>query len=137
MVDVGVGAAHFLFHHTVPLTCTRVFSGCWADKTDDHFTDLIQSPAVRAPEVCIGAGWGKAADIWSLGCLVRTKFRDYAGHIYLYFKVYEMVMGKPLLKRDIQPESVPYLHTILFGDYPIDMVKRGKYSDVFFNSNGE
>jgi len=47
-----------------------------------------------------------------------------------------MVMGKPLLKRDIQPESVPYLHTILFGDYPVDMVKRGKYSDVFFNSNG-
>jgi len=26
LVDVGVGAAHFLFHHTVPLTCTRVFS---------------------------------------------------------------------------------------------------------------
>jgi serine/threonine-protein kinase SRPK3 len=49
--------------------------------------------------------------------------------------VYETVMGKPLLKRDIQPESVPYLHTILFGDYPVDMIKRGKHSDVFFNSD--
>jgi uncharacterized membrane protein len=48
-----------------------------------------------------------------------------------------MVMGKSLLKRDIQPESVPYLHTILFGDYPVDMIKRGKYSNVFFNSDGE
>jgi serine/threonine-protein kinase SRPK3 len=48
-----------------------------------------------------------------------------------------MVMGKPLMKRDIQSESVPYLHTILFGDYPVDMIKKGKYSNVFFNSDGE
>jgi serine/threonine-protein kinase SRPK3 len=57
---------------------SRPLTGCWADKIDDHFTDLIQSPAVRAPEVCIGAGWGKAADIWSLGCLVRTTFHYFA-----------------------------------------------------------
>ena len=63
---------------------------------------------------------------------------DYAAHTHIsIFKVYEMVMGKPLLKRDIQPESVPYFHTILFGDYPVDMIKRGKYSNVFFNSDGE
>jgi serine/threonine-protein kinase SRPK3 len=63
---------------------------------------------------------------------------DYVAHTYVStFKVYEMVMGKPLLKRDIQPQSVPYFHTILFGDYPVNMIKRGKYSNVFFNSNGE
>lgn len=47
-----------------------------------------------------------------------------------------MVMGKPLMRRDIQPESVPFIHMLLFGDYPVNMVKRGKYSSLFFNDDG-
>ena len=42
--------------------------------TDKHLSDRIQSPALRAPEVTIGAPWGTAIDIWSLGCLVSTPF---------------------------------------------------------------
>ncbi|OCH85614.1 kinase-like protein [Obba rivulosa] len=92
---------------------------CWADKVDEHFTDMIQTPALRAPEVCIGAGWGKPADIWSLGCTI-----------------YELYAGTPLMRRDIQDESVPFIHTLLFGDYPPDLIKRGKHRDVFFNDDG-
>lgn len=40
--------------------------------TDKHLSDRIQSPALRAPEATIGAPWGTAVDIWSLGCLVST-----------------------------------------------------------------
>ncbi|KAF8905238.1 kinase-like domain-containing protein [Gymnopilus junonius] len=92
---------------------------CWADKVPEHFTDLIQNPALRAPEVCIGSGWGKPADLWSLGCTI-----------------YELVMGQSMIKEDVIPESVPYLHTLRFGDYPLEMIKQGKYSKIFFNNEG-
>ena len=48
-----------------------------------------------------------------------------------------MVMGRSFLKRNIQPESVPYLHTLCLGDYPRHMIKRGKYSNFFFKADGE
>ena len=40
--------------------------------TNRHHSNRIQPPALRAPEVTIGAPWGTAIDIWSLGCLVCT-----------------------------------------------------------------
>lgn len=40
--------------------------------TDRHLSNRIQPPALRAPEVTIGAPWGTAIDIWSLGCLVSS-----------------------------------------------------------------
>ena len=43
------------------------FRGCWADKVNDHPKDIIQSPALRAPEVRLGAGWGPSSDVWMLG----------------------------------------------------------------------
>jgi len=92
---------------------------CWEDDIEQHFTDLIQSPGLRAPEVCIGAGWGKSADIWSLGCVV-----------------YELVMGKSLVSSTVDEMSVPYLHAVYFGPYPLSMVRAGKYSHLFFNEDG-
>ncbi|PWY81558.1 protein kinase [Aspergillus sclerotioniger CBS 115572] len=39
----------------------------WRNK---HLSELIQSPALRVPEVTIGAPWDTQVDIWSLGCLL-------------------------------------------------------------------
>ncbi|KAF7371208.1 Kinase-like protein [Mycena sanguinolenta] len=91
---------------------------CWADRVEEHFTELIQSPERRAPEVAVGAGWGKPADIWSLGCLV-----------------YELTIGEFLFDHEIDPISVPYLHATLLGPHPPSL-KFGKYCDVFFKDDG-
>jgi len=45
-------------------------------------------------------------------------------------------MGRSFFDRDILGESVPYLHAIVFGDYPEEMIARGKFRDVFFNQDG-
>ncbi|KAI0697559.1 kinase-like domain-containing protein [Cytidiella melzeri] len=91
---------------------------CWADSVNEHFTDLIQSPALRAPEVCIGAGWGKPVDIWSVGCLA-----------------YQLLMGYSLVNEKCDQQAVPYFHASFFGKYPPEMVKRGKYSDFFYKED--
>ncbi|KAJ7057975.1 kinase-like protein [Mycena amicta] len=92
---------------------------CWADRVEDHFTDLIQSPELRAPEVCVGAGWGKSADTWSLGLLV-----------------YELATGSFLIRNTVHAESIPYIHAIYFGPYPRNLTKDGKYSHFFFKEDG-
>lgn len=43
-----------------------------ASWVDQHLSNRIQSPFLRAPEVTIGAPWGTCVDMWSLGCLVST-----------------------------------------------------------------
>jgi serine/threonine-protein kinase SRPK3 len=51
-------------------------------------------------------------------------------------QVYELAMGNSMISGDIRAQAVPYLHTILFGDYPLEMIKQGKHSDFFFNKDG-
>jgi hypothetical protein len=53
-----------------------------------------------------------------------------------FIQVYELAMGRSFFDRDILGESVPYLHAIVFGDYPEEMIARGKFRDVFFNQDG-
>ncbi|KAJ7186349.1 kinase-like protein [Mycena pura] len=92
---------------------------CWADRVEEHWTDLIQSPELRAPEVAVGAGWGKPADVWSLGCLV-----------------YELAMGQFLITSGVGEKSIPYLHAVYFGPYPHHLTQDGKYSHMFFKEDG-
>ncbi|KAK8029255.1 hypothetical protein PG991_006311 [Apiospora marii] len=46
---------------------------CW---TDYHLCEVIQPVTLRAPEVLLGAGWGPAADVWSVGATVLEMYRD-------------------------------------------------------------
>ncbi|KAJ7362854.1 kinase-like protein [Mycena albidolilacea] len=117
LIDLGVGMYMIDFSfcgvHLFGITA------CWADRVEEHFTDLIQSSELRAPEVVVGAGWGKPADIWSLGCLV-----------------YELAMGEFLISHTVHGISVPHLHAIFFGPYPRNLTKDGKYSHIFFKDDG-
>ncbi|KAJ7650116.1 kinase-like protein [Roridomyces roridus] len=92
---------------------------CWADGVDDHWTEFIQNPALRAPEVSIGAGWGTPADVWSLGILI-----------------FELATGTFMVPDDAHEISIPYMHAMLFGPYPLALIKKGKYSDAFFKEDG-
>ncbi|KAJ7268581.1 kinase-like protein [Mycena rebaudengoi] len=110
-------AAEAMPNDTVKLIDLSV--ACWADRVEEHFIDLIQSPELRAPEVAVGAVWGKPADIWSLGCLV-----------------FELAMGEFLISHTANEISIPYLHAVFFGPYPRHLTKDGKYSHMFFKEDG-
>ncbi|KAL7284970.1 hypothetical protein ACG7TL_000059 [Trametes sanguinea] len=92
---------------------------CWASDVDKHFTDIIQNPALRAPEVALGAGWGKPADIWSLGCTV-----------------YELYAGRPVMPPGTEDWQVITFQVMCFGDMPPELLKRAKYRDVFYKPDG-
>ncbi|KAI0043823.1 kinase-like protein [Auriscalpium vulgare] len=92
---------------------------CWADKVSECPFDVIQSPALRAPEVCIGAEWGKPADVWSFGCMI-----------------YELCLGKPIFPPKAMDTVLPVLQVEVFGDYPLELVQRGRHGDAYFNSDG-
>jgi len=43
-----------------------------ASWVNNHLTELIQPPSLRAPEVILRANWGTSADIWSAACVVSS-----------------------------------------------------------------
>ncbi|GJE89699.1 hypothetical protein PsYK624_058050 [Phanerochaete sordida] len=92
---------------------------CWAGKTGEYHTDLPSSSALRAPEACIGAGWGKPADIWSVACLA-----------------YELSMGVSLIRVNCDAYAVPFYQAFHFGNLPMNMLQRGQHSSHFYNEDG-
>jgi hypothetical protein len=43
-----------------------------------------------------------------------------------------MLAGKTLFPTDVGRSSHVAIMTVIFGDFPLDLIKRGKYSDEFF-----
>ncbi|KAF8579384.1 kinase-like protein [Ramaria rubella] len=39
---------------------------------DNHLTEIIQSPGLRAPEVVLGARWDTSVDIWGFACVLTN-----------------------------------------------------------------
>ena len=73
ITDLGVGSLYIMFiycDHWLSDGSVLLSLACWANKISEHIADIIQSPALRAPEVEIGAGWDESCDTWSMGCNV-------------------------------------------------------------------
>ncbi|KIE03726.1 Protein kinase-like domain protein, partial [Metarhizium majus ARSEF 297] len=93
---------------------------------ENHLSDLIQSPALRAPEVTIGAPWDTGVDIWSLGCLIV-----------------EFIQGIVLFSGDRSAKGTwtaedDHLARIveILGPFPLPVMRQGSRAAHFFDPQG-
>ncbi|OHS96705.1 CMGC family protein kinase [Tritrichomonas foetus] len=89
-------------------------SGCFAGHQKYEY---IQSRFYRAPEVMLGIDYGPPMDVWSAALVII-----------------ELLIGRPLFPGD---DELDELHMIseLLGEPPIELVKKGKRRDEFFDEN--
>ncbi|KAB8225801.1 kinase-like domain-containing protein [Aspergillus novoparasiticus] len=94
---------------------------------DNHLSEQIQSPALRAPEVTIGAPWDTGVDIWSLGCLVN----------------HELVQGIVPFSGEASErgtwtaEDDRLARTIeILGPFPLEFRKKGSRTPDLFDEKG-
>ncbi|KAI9935061.1 hypothetical protein ASPWEDRAFT_175782 [Aspergillus wentii DTO 134E9] len=94
--------------------------------TDRHLTDSIQSPALRAPEVTLGAEWGPGVNIWSLGCLMIEFVQGYVPFSGKASKYGTWTVDDDRLAKMIE----------ILGPFPSSLLKRGKNVSSFFDDKG-
>ncbi|MCJ1398386.1 hypothetical protein MMC11_001584 [Xylographa trunciseda] len=97
-----------------------------ASWVDNHLTDLIQPPSLRAPEVILRAGWDTSADIWSAACVI-----------------FELLQGRILFKGRPDPNGAwtaeeDHLAQMieLFGPLPAGLLTEGSSSRSYFDRDG-
>lgn len=89
---------------------------------------LADRPALRAPEVILGAPSTTSTDLWSLGCIL-----------------YQLLSGECLFDPSFQTEelglSLEESHLIqiieLLGEFPLDVLVSGEYSSRWFTESGQ
>ncbi|KAI0783281.1 kinase-like domain-containing protein [Abortiporus biennis] len=95
----------------------------WEDQ--DHPVKVIQTPALRAPEVILRAPWKTSADIWALASVI---FNLYSSK-WLFMPI-------PCEDPELTAEEDHIVQMItMLGDFPLDFIKSGKSSGEFFNLN--
>ncbi|GJQ12293.1 hypothetical protein GpartN1_g4690.t1 [Galdieria partita] len=97
-------------------------NACWLEK---HFSEDIQTRQYRSPEVLLGYGYDTSADIWSAACVI-----------------FELITGDYLFdpqsgKRYNRDEDHLALIMELVGPIPKHMLRKGKYTERYFNRKGE
>ncbi|KAM3423678.1 hypothetical protein BST61_g1092 [Cercospora zeina] len=106
--------------------CVRIIDLGVASWVDNHLSDNIQPEHLRAPEVIIGASWGPAVDIWSLGCLV-IEFTK--GHIA--FPGAASTDGAWSSEDD---HLAQYMEVL--GPMPLTLLQRGTKTRKYFDEEG-
>ncbi|KAK9440731.1 Serine/threonine-protein kinase [Metarhizium brunneum] len=87
---------------------------------ENHLSDLIQSPALRAPEVTIGAPWDTGVDIWSLGCLIVEFIQGIALFSGSILRIPNMKSTS--LERLLNGTSKPFLKPEDMPDHEVDIL---------------
>ncbi|KAL4786084.1 protein kinase [Aspergillus varians] len=100
-----------------------VFIASWRDH---HLSDQIQSPALRAPEVTIGAPWDTGVDIWSLGCLVVELIQG-----IVLFRGEASAKGTWTAEDDRLAKAIEIL-----GPFPLHFIAKGTRAAEFFDKQG-
>ncbi|EGC42771.1 serine kinase [Histoplasma capsulatum var. duboisii H88] len=92
----------------------------------EHHSHKIQPPALRAPEVTIGAPWDAGVDIWSVGCLIV----EFMQGIVLF-------SGQESKHGDWTADDDRLARTIeVLGAFPAELLKKGNRTREFFNEHG-
>lgn len=81
--------------------------------------DYIQSRYYRAPEIVVEAPYGKAIDIWSVGCIL-----------------YELLTGNPLFPANSENELFR-MYVEVMGMPPIDFISKGKRKQYYVEVSGK
>ncbi|KAG8423574.1 hypothetical protein J3458_000461 [Metarhizium acridum] len=92
----------------------------------NHLSNLIQSPALRAPEVTIGAPWDTGVDIWSLGCLIVEIIQGVV-----------LFSGEGPAKGTWTAEDDHLARTVeILGPFPLPFIRQGSRAAHFFDMQG-
>ncbi|PYI34281.1 kinase-like protein [Aspergillus indologenus CBS 114.80] len=87
-------------------------SSSWVRK---HLTEMIQPRLLRAPEVILGAPWGKEVDIWNLGALLP----ELLDTVQMFSGKATVTGGVYHIKHHIEEIDA------LFGPFPSEMLANG------------
>jgi dual specificity tyrosine-phosphorylation-regulated kinase 2/3/4 len=90
-------------------------SSCFAD---EQLYTYIQSRFYRAPEIVFGIRYSNAIDMWSFGCILA-----------------ELFTGYPIFPGENEHDQIGYIME-LNGLPPIEVLRRGKRSHLFFEPDG-
>ena len=92
------------------------FGSSWF--VDQQLYTYIQSRFYRAPEIIFGIRYSNAIDMWSFGCILA-----------------ELYTGYPIFPGETEHDQVGYMMEIN-GLPPIELLRRGKRSHIFFDRDG-
>lgn len=99
----------------------------------DDFTDRVCNIQYQAPEVCLGAKYGTAIDIWSAGCILYKMFaNDYLFPDYSDEDIVNVVgdtLSDPYLVQEARHLSRVQQ---ICGAIPPTLIMEGERSDQFF-----